>query len=59
MLYLAEKFRLLHMFPDLKNYIYGLVSGCPVGLPLEKNLSRPGSNYISHNCRLNYLVSNM
>ena len=25
MLYLAEKFKLLRMFPDLKNYIYGLL----------------------------------
>ena len=24
MLYFAEKFELLRMFPDLKNYIYGL-----------------------------------
>ena len=24
MLYLAEKFKLLRMFPDLKNYIYDL-----------------------------------
>ena len=26
MLYLAENFWLLRMFPDLKNYIYGLIS---------------------------------